>query len=342
MNKAFISLLRCPKTGKKLVLDQPVEENDAIKEGILKEPFSGNEYFIRNFIPRFVDSEDYSANFGLEWNIHDKTQYDEESGYSISGKRFYDETKWDRLLKGQFILEAGSGSGRFTKHAADTGATVVSFDLSNAVEANYKSNGGKKNVLIIQSDIYEMPFEEKFFDKIFCFGVLQHTPDPKKAFLTLVKYLKPGGEIVADIYLKNFITNFISPKYFVRMFTKNMRAERLYKLIQKYIDFMWPVAGLIRRIPQIGKSLNWLLLIADHSKTLPDAPDYILKKWAYLDTFDMLSPKYDFPQTLKTFARWYSDAGLVDINVHYGYNGIEGRGRKKASNMKSFDFMKAG
>jgi hypothetical protein len=43
---------------------------------------------------------------------------------------------------------------------------------------------------------------------------------------------------------------------------------------------------------------------------------------------DMLSPMYDLPQTLKTFTRWHHEAGLVDIDVHYGFNGIEGRGKK--------------
>jgi hypothetical protein len=55
----------------------------------------------------------------------------------------------------------------------------------------------------------------------------------------------------------------------------------------------------------------------------------ILKEWAYLDTFDMLSPRYDYPQSLKTVKSWFHDAKLSDIDIHYGYNGIEGRGTKK-------------
>ena len=173
-----------------------------------------------------------------------------------------------------------------------------------------------------------MPFAKASFDKIFCIGVIQHTPDPEKAFKSLVGYLKPGGSIVTDIYLKSFITCVISPKYIVRVITRHMNPTTLYKLCVKYVNLMWPLARLISKIPKIGKSLNWLLLVADYSKLLPDADDATLKEWAYLDTFDMLSPKYDIPATLKTYRRWHKDAGLVDIDVHYGYNGIEGRAKK--------------
>jgi ubiquinone/menaquinone biosynthesis C-methylase UbiE len=59
------------------------------------------------------------------------------------------------------------------------------MDYSYAVDANYAFNGGKNNVFIVQAEVYKMPFRENFFDKLFCFGVLQHTPDPEKAFLLL-------------------------------------------------------------------------------------------------------------------------------------------------------------
>jgi len=44
----------------------------------------------------------------------------------------------------------------------------------------------------------------------------------------------------------------------------------------------------------------------------------------------MLSPRYDLPQTLSTVRRWFAEAGLENVTVQYGYNGIEGRGRKPA------------
>jgi hypothetical protein len=91
---------------------------------------------------------------------------------------------------------------------------------------------------------------------------------------------------------------------------------------------MWPLSRLIRKIPKVGYAINWRLLVADYSKILPHASDDVLKEWAYLDTFDMLSPEYDLPQTVPEFRRWHERCGLVDIDVHRGYNGVEGRGRR--------------
>ena len=70
---------------------------------------------------------------------------------------------------------------------------VISFDYSKAVEANFQSNGAHKNLLLIQASIYEMPFSDEIADKIFCFGVLQHTPNAKEAINALVKKLAGGG-----------------------------------------------------------------------------------------------------------------------------------------------------
>jgi hypothetical protein len=49
-----------------------------------------------------------------------------------------------------------------------------------------------------------------------------------------------------------------------------------------------------------------------------------LKEVNYQNIFDLLSPAYDFPQTLETFNAWHLEAGLENIDVCRGYNGIEG------------------
>jgi len=328
MQPLHLKHLRCPITKRVLQLEIENIVDGNIKEGILYEPVSGNKYPILNYIPRFVPLDNYANNFGLEWNRHNRTQYDETSGYDISGERFRNETKWGNDLKDEIILEAGSGSGRFTKHALDTGAMVVSFDYSNAVEANYNSNGQNGNLLIVQASIFEMPFETEYFDRVFCFGVLQHTPFPQKSFHCLTQSLKNGGHLSTDIYFKSFAKIFLSPKYLLRRVTRHMNPEKLYSFTERYINFMWPLAQALMKIPRFGKMINWRLMIADNSQILQNADSKTLKEWAILDTFDMLSPAYDLPVTLKMFKKWHIDEGLINIEVHYGYNGIEGRAVK--------------
>ena len=328
MRVEFLDILRCPKTGRKLKLHDAEIADGKIKYGILLEETSDSKYKVIDYIPRFVPQENYSSSFGFQWNLHSNTQYDEHSGFNESEKRFRDETSWPIVLKDQYILEVGGGSGRFTEHAIKSGGIVVSLDYSSAVEANYRANGHNDNVLILQASVYEMPFEREYFDRAFCFGVLQHTPNPRKAFESIVEYVKPGGSIATDIYVKDLTHWLLHTKYWVRPLTKRLGPERLYRWVKKYIDTIWPIAKVIRKIPKIGCSINWHLLIADHSRTLPNASDQVLKKWAYLDTFDMLSPAFDQPETLNNYKKWHTDAGLESIEVKYGYNGIEGRAFK--------------
>jgi SAM-dependent methyltransferase len=331
MDPQYLDFLICPKTHRPLILKEIplLKENGRIKEGILLEPISENEYPIINFIPRFVSSEGYTSNFGIEWTLHSETQYDEYSGLKLSKERFEKETRWDQKLSDEIILECGSGSGRFTKYALETGAIVVSFDYSNAVEANYHSNGHQKNLLLIQADIFQMPFQKSFFNKAFCFGVLQHTPNPEMAFKTIIEYLKPGGKISSDVYRKYWYSP-ILPRYLLRHITTRINPKKLYIYVKNYLDLMWPVVIVLRKIPKVGYSIiHVILCISDYSLTIMKySPDNLVKEFAYLDTFDQLSPKYDYPQKLLTFKKWHEEAGLVDVTVHYGYNGIEGHGTK--------------
>jgi SAM-dependent methyltransferase len=224
------------------------------------------------------------------------------------------------------VIEAGSGSGRFTEHALGTGALVLSIDYSRAVEANYASNGHHDNLLLVQGDLFKMPFAPDQADRLFCFGVLQHTPDPRGALERLITHLRPGGQLVADIYAKTFARYVLGTKYWVRPLTRRIPPERLYRLTSRYVDLMWPMARQIRRIPKLGRVLNWRLLLGDYSDVIAD--DDTLRQWAKLDTFDMLAPRYDKPARAKTIVRWCAESALTSVEVQKGYNGFEIRGRR--------------
>ncbi len=330
MKETHIKYLICPECRIDLKIAKVTKRTkESIKNGTLICTECKKKYEIVQYIPRFVPLKNYASGFGLEWTKHARTQYDSYSGSNVSEKRFFEETKWKRNLEGEIILEVGSGSGRFTEQAVKTKAMVVSLDYSYAVDVNYASNGDKDNVLIVQGDIYCMPFKENFFDKIFCIGVLQHTPDVRNAFMSLLRFLKTNGNLVIDVYRKyNFfeIAIWLWTKYLVRPISKRMNSETLYKIITQYINLMWPIARIIHKLP-FGRTINLMLLIADY-RGVYDLDDNMLKEWATLDSFDMLSPAYDSPQKLNTVKQWFNDAGMKNIDVHYGYNGIEGHGTK--------------
>lgn len=325
MRPEHLKLLVCPKCCQSLQLvNANFGDQQVVINGVLACEKCGAEFPIIGGVPRFVPRQNYASGFGLEWTKHARTQYDSYSGIAVSEGRFFEQTRWPRELKGQLVLEVGSGSGRFTEQAANTGATVVSLDYSYAVDANYASNGSRPNVLIVQGDVFAMPFRPGTFDRLFCFGVLQHTPSPSEALAALPQFLKPDGELCADIYKATLFRTIFQTKYWVRPFTRNLDPDRLYERVKTWVDFMWPLAGVIRRIPK-GYAINWRLLVADYS--FLGLKGQMLKEWAYLDTFDMLAPRYDRPATLRTFRHWAQEAGLIAVDAEYTPHGVVLRAR---------------
>ena len=320
--------LVCPTCAVGLAEDGTRERDPGptIEGGQVACPACHHHYPVEGGVARFVAKENYASSFGFQWHQHARTQYDSFSGVPVSERRFFGVTGWNRNLSGQLILEVGCGAGRFTEQAALTGGFVVSVDYSRAVETNYRLNGSRPNVLIAQADVYRLPFRQSYFDKVFCFGVLQHTPDPERAFHTLVALLKPGGSLVVDVYKSTFTSRFLGLKYYLRPLVSSLESRRLYGLSRTWVDIMWPISEVLAAVPQVGTRLSARLLVPRYDHL--GVPRNLLREWAYLDAFDMLSPTYDQPQSLQTVRRWFEEAGLVACQVRFGPNGIVGQGRR--------------
>jgi SAM-dependent methyltransferase len=285
----------------------------------------GTVFPILRGIPRFVRDDDYAGSFGLQWNVHAQTQLDSFTNTSISRDRLFEASKWPTRLSGQTILEAGSGAGRFTEVLVGTGATVISFDLSSAVEANYRNNGGNENLIILQASILNIPVRAQSMDKVICLGVIQHTPDPAQTFSCLAACVRPGGEIVIDVYAAR-LRSLLSWKYLLRPITKRMDNATLYRLIERAVPALLPVSQLLERA--FGRFGARLVPIV-HYPSLGLTPE-LEQRWAVLDTFDMYSPAHDHPQTAAAVRGWFEAAGFTDVAVEYGKNGVVARGRKPA------------
>lgn len=274
---------------------------------------AGNAFPIVNSVPRFCEAANYTESFGKQWNWFDTTQLDRaDNSISQSSERFFKETGWTaESLAGLDVLEVGSGAGRFTGVVlAETEARLWSVDYSNAVEANARNHatylGGR--LQLAQASIYDMPFADGSFDRVFCLGVLQHTPDFRASVKALVAKAKPGGEIAVDFYpIKNVFTK-IHAKYLLRPFTKRMSHERLLRIIRANAGWMIKAWFLLDRLKL--RPLTRFIPICDIQGTLPAGLSKAeLREWVVLDTFDMFSPAYDNPQRLETVAEMFRDAG---------------------------------
>jgi len=302
--------------------------NGNITDGRLVCSSCGRVFPIVRSMPRFVPNEDYAHSWGFQWNLFDKTQLDSHSGNNLSHERFFATTQWPAKMEGQTILEAGCGMGRFTEVALETGAEVFSFDLSNSVEANFRNNGGSNRLHVFQASIYEIPLKRQSFDRIFCMGVLQYCPDVRTAFMSLVPFLRTGGEIVVDCYEKH--GGLFPPlKYWVRPFLSWMGPEGVHKFLSLAIPPAFHIKKALHKIPMIGKIIGKLIPIGpiSHEPKLHYTDEELIQV-KINSALGWYSPVCDNPQTKETIRQWFSEAGLVDVHVGNGFNGINARGRK--------------
>ncbi|HEX8532556.1 MAG TPA: class I SAM-dependent methyltransferase [Allosphingosinicella sp.] len=275
----------------------------------------GGGYPVVNGIPRVCEPINYTENFGKQWNAFRATQMDRpEHGLKLSERRFFQATGWTpEEMAGQDVLEVGSGAGRFSRVVLQrTKANLWSIDYSTAVEANLANNGeiSGDRFHLFQASVYEMPFPASSFDKVFCMGVLQHTPDFEASVRALIRKAKPGGEIVVDFYpIKGWWTK-IHAKYLLRPITRRMPHDRLLRLIEKNADRLIAASLFLDKVGL--HVLTRFLPVCDIRGTLPRGlSEKELREWVVLDTFDQYSPEYDNPQRVKAVARMFERAGAT-------------------------------
>jgi len=328
MKIELFELLQSPQTSENLTLMKDTEDSRGIVSGILLNSTNSQKYPIRNSIPRFVPDSNYADNFGMQWNLFSITQLDSNSGHPISSNRFWKSTGWTPDdIKGKWILDVGCGSGRFAEVALKAGANVVALDYSYAVDACFENLKHYPNLHVVQGNIYEMPFKKESFDYIYSLGVLQHTPEVKKAFDALPPLLKSNGKLCVDYYAKSWKSIF-EIKHWLRPLTKRIPQQKLFSILRVMVPILLPISYAISRIPLIGKYLKHLIPVVNFYDEFPYLTTEQHKEWSLLDTFDWLSPKYDNPQTRTTVYKWMNNAEFKDVEVlKLGH--LVARGQKK-------------
>jgi SAM-dependent methyltransferase len=314
MKESLLEILRCPKTGASLDVVAQECEHGEIRTGDLFTEDRVNRYPVRDFIPRFVPTDNYASSFGLQWNRFRRTQLDSVSGVPSSRDRFYGFSQWSPAeLSGKRVLDVGCGAGRFAEIALEAGAQVVAVDYSLAADACLQNLSKYSELEVIQGDIFALPFEPAQFDYVYCFGVLQHTPDVEAAFFSLPPQLKNGGKLAVDVY-PWLLRNALWSKYWLRPLTRRIPARLLFRIVDAMTPSLLSVSGLLSKVPRIGHFLKYAVPVVDYSDVYPLSKEQNAE-WALLDTFDMLAPAHDHPQKQSTLKRWFVEAGLENCTV---------------------------
>ena len=137
-----------------------------------------------------------AESFAFEWRKIYRENPFEESNFLHFLSPFLG--KKDFLNK--VVVDAGCGSGRFTKQAARFGAlAVIGLDLSEGVDVAYELTKDLPNAHIVQADIYALPIHRSA-DLAFSVGVLHHLPEPEKGFQSMIQTVRPGGRAIIWVY----------------------------------------------------------------------------------------------------------------------------------------------
>jgi SAM-dependent methyltransferase len=267
------------------------------------------------------------ATYGLQWNRFRilRPEEDRVTFFNRTGVTSDD-------LAGAVVLDAGCGMGRYLRVAAGAGAVVVGLDLSESTRAARELTADLADrVLVLRGDLLRPPLAEGSFDLIYSIGVLDHTPDPRRAFLALARLLKPGGRIAIWVYRKErpILERIIGVHRAV--------STRLpLGVVLGLSRAMAPVGGIKRRlmasrnrvVARLGVALNLATIgVSMH----PDAEVRVC------DTLDWYARKYMSRHTFDEVAGWFAEAGLVDVvdlsqgQVYYHAgqgNGVNVAGRR--------------
>lgn len=140
-------------------------------------------------------------------------QFDEKMNKYDLQKRLsvvYDELLTEDL-QNKTLLDAGCGTGWFSKAAASRGAIVTSMDLGENLLREVAKKCDTKRV---PGSILQMPFSNDTFDYVVCSEVIEHVPEPAQAIKEIYRVLKPGGTLVLTTpnrfwYFSLVIANFL-------------------------------------------------------------------------------------------------------------------------------------
>lgn len=269
------------------------------------------------------------AAYGLQWNRFRILRPEEDRA------TFFNRTGFaPGDLDGATVLDAGCGMGRYLRVAGEAGARLVGLDLSEATRAARDLSADLPDVLVLRGDLLRPPIAPGTFDLIYSIGVLDHTPDPRSAFLAIARLLKPGGRVSIWIYRKE------RPALERIIGVHRAVSTRLpLGVLLGLSRLLAPIGGVKRRllaspnrlVSRVGLAIN----LATIGVSMHPDPEVRV-----CDTLDWYAPKYLSRHTDEEVMGWFAEAGLVDVvdlsrgqvHFHAGQgNGVNVSGRRPLS-----------
>jgi|SRR3989344_1935970 len=168
-------------------------------------------------------------------------------------KEYYDEVEQKRYSyfypyipkiaefnehRGQKVLEIGIGMGTDFKQFVKGGAICYGIDLPQGSIDETRSHleaYGLKAEFLKAMDAEILDFPDNFFDLVYSFGVLHHTPETQKTIDEVLRVLKPGGKAIIMLYSKSW-QHYIIRVGLAGILQGELRKMSMQELINKYSE----------------------------------------------------------------------------------------------------------
>jgi ubiquinone/menaquinone biosynthesis C-methylase UbiE len=143
-----------------------------------------------------LQAEATVESFGFQWTWSRDMRTDTDLAWRVASRFGIDPAEF----AGRLVLDAGAGAGDQSRWLVDRGASVVSVDLSAAIDVVAAKLRLSPSWVGVQGDLAALPFDDGQFDFVYCEGVIQHTADSARTVGQLSRALKPGGQMLATHY----------------------------------------------------------------------------------------------------------------------------------------------
>lgn len=170
--------------------------------------------------------------------IGENVSYEERRKFRYSLQDYMPATFQFATFAGKLVLDLGCGAGIDSAEFARNGASVVSADLTSTAtrltrdllrEAGFSSP-------VLQAEATSLPFKSGSFDCVYCFGVLHHIPDARKAVAEINRVLKPGGSVMVMLYHKDSLLYAYSIVYLRGIKERLLDRLSLDEILSRYSE----------------------------------------------------------------------------------------------------------